>query len=146
MWLARLRIAVLGRAVSAGYWPGLLSGGFVPCCAAMAVGIPLCSAIGPRALPEAMRYGLAFVIALPSISLMVSPGPMPGTLGLAVRSPVRSSGGERAGADLCLWRRQDDVRRSSACLMVRNAFGGDTAWERFGVVPCGASGGAVCPQ
>lgn len=81
-FLSNHKAALLGFAVSVAYWPGILSGGFVARWAAIAVGVPLVSTLDPRALPESMRWVLAFMVALGAISLIGSPYPMAGALDL----------------------------------------------------------------
>lgn len=73
-------MAFLGFAVSAAYWPGLLSGVFVPRWAAIAVGVPLLASLDPRALPEHLRYILLFLIAVAAMSVFLSPDPLAGWL------------------------------------------------------------------
>lgn len=78
-WLAGHRLAVLGFAVAAGYWPTFLQGAFAPRWMVIAVGVPLCCAIDPRAIPEGLRWVLAWLFALAVIATsFASPDPMTG--------------------------------------------------------------------
>lgn len=70
--------ALLGFAVAAAFWPGLLSGSFVPRWGVIAVGLPLVSSIDARAIPEGLRWTLAFLLALGAVSLLGSPYPQAG--------------------------------------------------------------------
>lgn len=76
------RFALLGFAVAVAYWPGLLQGSFAPRWAVIAVGVPLCSKLDPRALTESMRWVLVFLGVLGAISLLGSPYPQAGALDL----------------------------------------------------------------
>lgn len=77
-----MRAAVLGFAVSAAYWPGLISGSFVPRWAVIAVGLPLVSSLTPRSVPNWVSLALAFLVALAMLSLLGSPYPEAGALDL----------------------------------------------------------------
>ena len=64
---------LLGLAVSTAYWPGMLSPAFGPRWAALAVGVPLAFSIDPRELPEPIRWLLAFLFAIATASVFISP-------------------------------------------------------------------------
>jgi hypothetical protein len=72
-------MAILGFAVSAAYWPGMLSAAFTPRWAVVAVGIALCSGLDPRNVPESVRWLLLFLLAMGGISLFASPSIYAGT-------------------------------------------------------------------
>lgn len=82
-WFSAHRWAALGFAVSTAFWPSILSSAFAPRWAAIAIGIPLVSAIDPRNLPEALRWVLLWVFGLAAIATTwASPDPMGGYLDL----------------------------------------------------------------
>ncbi len=78
-WFTAHKLALLGFAVSATYWPGILSPAFTPRWAVIAGGMPLVSRLDPRAVPEPLRWVLAFLVALAAVSLIGSPDPRGGT-------------------------------------------------------------------
>lgn len=68
-----------GFAVSAAYWPGMLSAVFVPRWAVIAVLVPLLWRLDPRYLTAPMRWLLLFLVAAGAVSLLGSPDPLTGT-------------------------------------------------------------------
>lgn len=82
MWPADHKSALLGFAVSAAYWPGMLSAAFTPRWAVIAVGLPLLTRMDPRDVPEPLRWVLAALLAVGAVSLAGSPDPKGGALDL----------------------------------------------------------------
>jgi hypothetical protein len=82
-WLSANRFAILGFAVATAYAPGLPQAAFSPRWMAMAIGLPIVSALDPRNIPESLRYVLIFSLALAAMTTTwVSPDPMTGYLEL----------------------------------------------------------------
>lgn len=82
-WVSTHRMAGLGFAVSAAYWPGMLSAAYVPRWAVIAVGIPLVSRLDPATVPESIRWLLAWILALAAlVTAYASPDQMAGWLEL----------------------------------------------------------------
>lgn len=78
-WLAEHRLAVLGFAVAAGFWPTFLQAAFAPRWIVIAVGVPLLFSIDPRNIPESMRWLLVWMLSLALISTtFASPDPLTG--------------------------------------------------------------------
>ena len=63
-WIAAHKMAVLGFAVSAAYWPGMLSAAFTPRWAVIAAGVFFVSSLDPRNIPESLRWTLLFLLAM----------------------------------------------------------------------------------
>lgn len=76
--MARCGAFLIGLAVALAYWPGLLSAGFVPRWAALAVLVPLLWRLDGRHLPDIVRYGVGGLLALCAVSLLPSPDPWGG--------------------------------------------------------------------
>jgi hypothetical protein len=73
------RYYLIGFMVSVAYWPGILSAGFVPRWAAIAVIVPLFCAIEPKRLPASVWGVLLFLFGCAGVSLMLSPDAFTGT-------------------------------------------------------------------
>ena len=69
---------MLGFAVAAAYWPGIMSGEFVSRWVVIAVGLPLVCSLDLRVIPEWTRWLLGFLMVLGALSLLVSPFPTAG--------------------------------------------------------------------
>jgi len=70
---------LIGFMVSVAYWAGILSAGFVPRWAAIAVLVPLFCAIEPKRLPASVLGVLLFLFGCAGFSLMLSPDALTGT-------------------------------------------------------------------
>ena len=81
-WIANHRMALLGAAVSAAYWPNMLSAAFTPRWAIIGAGLPLVSNLDPRNIGEPMRWVLAWILAFGAVSIIASPDQMTGWLDL----------------------------------------------------------------
>lgn len=81
-WTAERKLGWLGVAVSAAFWPGMLSAAWTPRWAVLAVGLPLTSRLDPRALPQGAQGVLVFMLALGALSLIASPYPQAGAYDL----------------------------------------------------------------
>lgn len=77
-YLSSRRHALLGFAVAAAYWPGLLTAAFTPRWAVLAVGLPLVCSLDPRRLSPLIAWGVPWVLAWGTISLLASPDPLAG--------------------------------------------------------------------
>lgn len=77
-WLTHHKHGLLGFAVSAAYWPGILSAAFVPRWAVVAVGVPLVSDLDTSNLDPAVRHTLIGLLAVSCLSLLASPDPAAG--------------------------------------------------------------------
>lgn len=82
-WLANHRMAVLGFAVTAAYFPGLLSPAYTPRWAILLIGLPLAAALDPRTIPLTLRWIVAWVLAMATVATAwASPDPLSGWLEL----------------------------------------------------------------
>jgi hypothetical protein len=70
---------LIGFMVSVAYWPGILSAGFVPRWAAIAVLVPLFCTLQPKRLPVSVWGVLLFLFGCAGFSLMLSPDALTGT-------------------------------------------------------------------
>lgn len=78
---ADLKIAAFGFAVTAAYWPGMLSPGYATRWAAILIGIALFTSMEPRNTPEPIRWALGFLLAFGLVAtVFASPDPMGGYL------------------------------------------------------------------
>jgi hypothetical protein len=72
------RYGLLGFAVAAAYWPGLLSAAYVPRWAVIAVGVPAVSSLRLDCLDAKVRVLIAALLCYGLTSLAVSPDPLAG--------------------------------------------------------------------
>lgn len=80
-WLANHRMAVLGFAVTAAYFPGLLSPAYTPRWAVILIGVALLTALDPRDVPASLRWIVGWVLAMAAMATaFASPDRLTGTL------------------------------------------------------------------
>lgn len=90
-------VGLFGFAVSAAYWPGLLSPAFTPRWVVIAIGLPALFTLDPRNLSAPMRSLLVLLAGLAAISLISSPDRLAGVyefflVGLIALALVAGSG------------------------------------------------------